>query len=141
MKAVYLIPLLFLGQQPQNQITKYESSWDCVTQDVEGNPKTVAFYEVAYAPPIVDIRLQPQLAVMRKVPVSEAARPEDACGYSLTEWLKDIRQGTFNLYVRAYDAAGNVGDWSQPAVFSLDKIPPGQVRNVKVKVVIEIQTQ
>jgi len=135
-----LLPLLLGQEAAPKPITKYEALWDCVTIDIEGNPETIAHYELAYAPAVVDIENQPQLAVMRKLTVAEATRADGTCDWFLTDWLKDIRRGEFTLWCRAYDAAGNVSAWSNPAPFSIDKIPPGQVKNLKVKVVIEIET-
>jgi hypothetical protein len=118
------------------------AEWQHNGQDVQGNPETLTFFELAVTPPIgVDLNGGDPALRSKKVTVSEAQVDSLNFETDLAELLSGMTEGSYMLWCRAEDAAGNMSTWTS-TTFSLDSVdptPPAAVKVIKVTVTVEIQ--
>jgi hypothetical protein len=107
-------------------------SWDQVTKDVQGNPETLAGYELAVLPAGKDLNAG---AVPIKV---LAVGVDDWAGVPITRLAEGFSPGPYTFQVRATDAAGNKSAWSDSLELILDGVAPAMPRGLKITVSVQV---
>ena len=102
-------------------------AWDAVTLDVNGQPDTITFYDVAIVASGANLNTAGTAVI---VSVTVTAPKLDTTG---TVLLATLANGNYVAQVRARDAAGNVSAWSAPFAFGFDGVPPTAPANVRKK--------
>lgn len=119
---VFLFSITFLtvfvggGVFAQDHIgAKAILQWDAVTTDIDGNPETVAHYEVAAFP--IGAVLNPPEGTPETAPIAntKVQVAGDVTQAAVGLFLAGIMTGSNILVtVRAVDPSGNTSDWGTP---------------------------
>lgn len=94
--------------------------WDAVMTDTAGNAEVIEKYEVGFALPPADLRTG-------ATPILTVQIPGDKTDLALVDHLvaMEIPEGaSLRMWVRAYDEAGNVSEWSDMLEGVVDTKPP-----------------
>lgn len=108
-------------------------SWTAPTTNEDGTPLIdLAGYVIAVSANGTDLRTGGTPLA------SQAVTDPAAVEVSATQLFASLPAGSYRAWVRAYDVAGNQGQWGEPFAFNLDPVSPGVPTGLKVVVKVEV---
>lgn len=137
---LFALPFLLLSETgPQLPVAanpKAILEWDAPITNVDGTPLLdLAGYIVALSLPGVD--LNQGTSALTQLEVPEAATTEQA----IAPLVAGRPEGIYQLWVRAYDDAGNLSAWSTPLLIQIDAVTPASPTGLKLKVTVIVEVQ
>jgi hypothetical protein len=102
-------------------------AWDAVTTDLDGDPETILYYEIAAFPLGTDLVANPLTTALSKAQIEGAQVQAHASTFLMT-----IPAGSQVIVsVRAVDLAGNISDWANSLTVKTDFGKPKKPTNLK----------
>jgi len=137
---LFALPFFFLAETgPQLPVPANPQSvlqWDAPATNADGTPLLdLAGYVVALSLPGVD--LNQGSAPLIQVDVTEATITEQA----IAPLVVAQPEGIYQLWVRAYDDAQNLGAWSDPLLIQIDAARPSVPTGLRIKVTVIVEVQ
>lgn len=131
--------LLFAQSDPQVPISANQNSilqWDAPTLNADGSQlMDLSGYVVALSAPGVD--LNQGTAPLSQIDVPEPQVTEQA----IAPLIGTQADGIYQLWVRAYDDAGNLSAWSVPLLIRTDSIVPATPTGLRIKITVIVEVQ
>lgn len=144
--ALITFPLTFMGpeveSQPAPPIPVNASSilcWDHDNKDINNQPEIISRFEIAISQTNQDLSQggTPLAQIQVQYPCPECvvdnATLGTHCEYPIAELVRGRNAGYYRLWVRAVDAASNLGAWSLPLTVATDSAPPKPPTGLKCK--------
>jgi predicted phage tail protein len=103
--------------------------------DITGAAETMASFDLAISHPSEDLNLAGSAITSSFISYADA-KINGSWETEITELLKSQPSGNYLVWCRAVDLAGNKSTWSNSEEIPHDIIPPGQPKNIAIKIVL-----